>query len=209
MSWLEPPSLRLLCDPKAIAHALYEAATAQPEARDSPIPEAIRAKYQAKRALYRQANNLLALISRVKPSTELTFQDPLFLDVLHEYEAILGSKGDFAAVMKAMIDLASRWEPDEETLATVPEENREIVWAMRWSKKWLDEVDYSFVGPDSLIEHFTFWSQHYVNTQHMLDRMIMRPVSGVLGVVGRLIGRGWSNEFLKQNELEDHTVPSS
>src|SRR5260370_426042 len=168
MSWFKK-TRRLHTHPTMIAESLHRIMADKDDSQAAPetfhLPDAVHALFREKVFLYLEANILLALVNRVKPSRDGTSHDSLLEPVLPEYERIIFTESPetpagtarLASVRAAMGDLSARMNPNDSAIAHVIEENRRMAWAFTWGRNWFADIGHDETNPATLTQFFLFW----------------------------------------------------
>jgi|NGEPerStandDraft_6_1074524.scaffolds.fasta_scaffold173562_2 hypothetical protein len=163
MSWFKKER-RLQTSPIMIAELMHQIMVEEDNPQAAPkffhLPEVVHPRFREKVFLYREANILLALLTRAK-------EDKLFEQPLQEYERILfpqspdtpAGAARLQAVKGAMQDLRALVDPDDSRKLT-------------WGRKWFADIGHDETNPATLMLFFTFWSNLYVAAHKSLERMI-------------------------------------
>jgi hypothetical protein len=163
MSWFRKER-RLQTSPIMIAELLHQIMVDEDNPHAAPetyhLPEAVHGRFREKVFLYREANILLALLSRAR-------EDKLFEPPLREYEHIVFPQSPdtptgaarLRAMRAAMQDLCALMDPSDTRKLT-------------WGRKWLADIGHDETNPATLLLLFTFWSNLHIAARASLDRMI-------------------------------------
>lgn len=164
----------LIAPPVTIAKALRQLVEKDnPEAAPEVfwLPKSVHARFREKVSLYREANILLALVDRMKPSDENSSRDTLFEPVLWEFQKIVF--GEFPktavgierrqSVEAALKDLDARWHPPMGNIYD---------FARDWSRKWFADIGFDEMNPEILSQFSLFWVNEYTTIQKALEDFI-------------------------------------
>jgi hypothetical protein len=175
MPFVRSEARKLSAPPIMIARSLHQIAE-----KDDPrvaigafyLPEAVHARFRQKVFLYREANILLALLDRVKPSRAGGSGDTLFKPVFLEYELIIFGEAIPRSVTKrqsvkpALNDLNALMHPSRGNRFDI---------AREWSRKWFADIGHNELNPASLTRFSAFWFSEYTTVQKRLGAAVISP----------------------------------
>jgi hypothetical protein len=164
MAWFSKKR-RLLTSPITIAELLHRIMAEEDNPQAAPeafhLQEEIHARFRKKVFLYREANVLLALLTRCQ-------QEPLFEQPLREYERILfpespetpAGAARLQAMKTAMQDLRILVNPDDRLKLT-------------WARNWFATLGHDETNPATLMLLSILWSDLHIAAHEGLKRMVV------------------------------------
>jgi hypothetical protein len=163
MSWFKKRR-RLHTSPIIIAELMHQIMVEEDNPQASPeafhLPEAVHPRFREKVFLYREANILLALLTRAN-------EDKLFEQPLQEYERILFPQSPDTPAGAARLQ-AVRGAMQDLRALIAPEDSRKLTWG----RKWFADIGHDETNPATLLLFFTFWSNLYIAADKSLETMI-------------------------------------
>ncbi len=163
MSWFKKKR-RLRTSPTTIAELLHGIMAEEDDPQAAPekfhLPEEFHARFRDKVFLYREANVLLALVTRAN-------QDPLFEPVLQEYERIVFPISPEMPAATVRLEIMKDAMQDLRALMD-PGDNRKLTWG----RTWFADIGHDETNAATLVLFFTFWSNLHVAAHESLDGML-------------------------------------
>lgn len=168
---------RLIAAPITIAKSLHQIVKKDnPEASPEVfrVPKTLHARFCEKVLLYREANILLALTDRLKPSPEdSSNRNTLFEPVIWEYQRIIFGE------LSATADWITRRQSVEDALKDLNTRRHSPMGniynvARDWSRKWFADIGFHEMNPEILTGFALLWRNEYITIQKTLEDFVRK-----------------------------------